>query len=154
MVMSYLSHSTMSNITRSATSNDSSSLSSSAASAVGVAPPAIPNSVKGDVGAAALLQVSAIQAAAIATAAANDAAAVNSAQNIIIKKHHTMFLQGAFGINPDGMAIVDQALLPKCVKKYKSNKTIGQYNDMVRCLTHWGDDEYLAAAPEDDQEAS
>jgi hypothetical protein len=55
MVMSYLSHSIMSNITRSATSNKSSSSSSSAASTVGVAPPAIPNSIKDVVGAAAFL---------------------------------------------------------------------------------------------------
>jgi hypothetical protein len=144
----------MSNITRSTTSNNSSSPSSSAASAVWVEPPAIPNPIERAVGAASFFQACASQAAAIATAAANDAAAINIAHAVIIKKHRTIFLQQAFGINPDGMAIVDQALLPKCVKKYKSNKTIGQYNDMVRCLTHWGDDEYLAAAPEDDQEAS
>jgi hypothetical protein len=90
----------------------------------------------------------------IATAAANDAAAVNTTHAIIIEKHCTMFLQQAFGINPDGTDIADQALLPKHVKKYKSVKTVDQYNNMVRCLTHWGDDEYLVAAPEDDREAS
>ncbi len=84
MVMSYLSQSTRSNITRSANNNNSSSPSSFAVSAVGVVPPAIPNSVKGAVGAAAFLQVCVTQAAAIATATANDAAAVNSAHNIII----------------------------------------------------------------------
>jgi hypothetical protein len=111
-------------------------------------PPATPNSIKGMVGAAAFLQTRATQAAAIATAAANDAAAISSAHNIIINKHCTMFLQRAFGINPDGMA-VDQALLPDRVKKYESVKTVDQYNNMVQCLTHWGDDEYLAAALED-----
>ncbi len=143
----------LSKITRSATSNKASSSSSSAASAVGIVPPAIPNSVEGMVGAAAFLQVHATQAAAIATAAANDAAAVSSAHNIIINKHRTMFLQRAFGIKPNGMA-VDQALLPDHAKKNKSVKTVDQYNDMVRCLTHWGDDEYLAAAMEDDMKAS
>jgi hypothetical protein len=59
-----------------------------------------------------------------------------------------MFLQRAFGINPNGMA-VDQAPLPNHIKKYKSVKIIDQYNNMVQCLTHWGDDEYLAAVPED-----
>jgi hypothetical protein len=49
---------------------------------------------------------------------------------------------------------VDQALLPDCAKKYKSAKTVDQYNDMVRCLTHWGDDEYLAAAVQDHLVAS
>ncbi len=92
------------------------------------------------------------QAAAIATAAANDAAATNTAHNIIIKKHCTMFLQHAFGINPNGTA-VDQALLPDCGKKYKSVESFNQYSNMVRCLTHWGDDEYLAASPEDNLEA-
>ncbi len=154
LVMSHLSHSTMSNITWSATSNNSSSLSSSAESAVGVVPPAVvPSLVEGAVGAAAFLQVRATQAAAIATAAANDAAAVSSAHSIIIGKHRTMFLQHAFGINPDGTA-VDQAVLTNCLKKYKSVKTIDQYNNMVRCLTHWGEDEYLAAAPEEDMKAT
>jgi hypothetical protein len=126
----------MSNITRSATSNKSSSSSSSAASAVGVVPPATPNFVKGTVGASAFFQVFATQAAAIATATAtNDAAAISSAHNMIINKHCTMFLKHAFGIKPDGMA-VDQALPPDCVKKYKSVKTVDQYNNMVRCLTH------------------
>jgi hypothetical protein len=64
-----------------------------------------------------------------------------------------MFLQRAFGINPDGTT-VDQAVLPNRLKRYKSVKTVEQYNDMVRCLTHWGEDEYLATAPEDDMEAS
>jgi hypothetical protein len=63
-----------------------------------------------------------------------------------------MFLQHAFGIKPDGTA-VDQALLPNRLKKYKSIKTVDQYNDMVRCLSHWGEDEYLAAAPEDNMKA-
>jgi hypothetical protein len=152
LAMSHLSHSTMSNIIRSAISNDSSSLSSSAASAIGLVPPAVPRSIKGAVGAAAFLQVRATQAAAIANAAANDAAAVSSAHGIILDKHHTMFLQRAFGINPDGTA-VDQAVLPDCLKKYKSVKTVDQYNNMVLCLTRWGKDEYLAAAPEEDMEA-
>jgi hypothetical protein len=109
-------------------------------------PPAIPNPIKGAVGAAAFLQARESQAAAIATAAANDAAAINTAHAIIIEKHCTMFLQWAFSINPNGMAIMDQALLLERVKKYKFIKTVGQYNDMVGCLTHWGDAEYLAAA--------
>ncbi len=94
----------------SATSNTLPSSSSSAASVVGVVPPAVPRSIKGAVGAAAFLQVRATQDAAIATAAANDAAAVSSAAAIILDKHCTMFLQHAFGINPDGTA-VDQTVL-------------------------------------------
>jgi hypothetical protein len=119
----------MSNITMSATSNKLSSLSSSAASAVGVVPLAVPRSVEGAVGAAAFLQVRATRAAAIATAAANDAAAVSSAHGIILDKHRTMFLQRAFSINLDGTA-VDQAVLPDRLKKYKSIKTVDQYNAM------------------------
>jgi hypothetical protein len=48
---------------------------------------------------------------------------------------------------------VDQAVLLDCPKKYKSVKTINQYNNMVQCPNHWGEDEYLAAAPEEDMEA-
>ncbi len=116
-------------------------------------PPAVPNSVQGTVGAAAFLQVHVTQAAAIATTAANNAAAISSAHNIIIVKHCTMFFQHVFGIKPNGTA-VDQALLPDRLKKYRSVKTVDQYNDMVWCLSHWREDEYLAAAPEDDMEAS
>jgi hypothetical protein len=147
--MSHLTHSVMSNITMSTTSIQSSSSSSSA---VGVVPPAVRRSVEGVVGAAAILQVQANQAAAIANTAANDAAAISSANSIILKKHRTIFLQRAFGINPDGTA-VDQTVFPNHQKKYKSIKTIKQYNNMVRCLTYWGEDEYLANAPEDDMEA-
>ena len=128
-------------------------MSSSAAFAVGVVPTAVPRSIEGAVGAATFLQVRATQAAVIANAAANDAAAVSSAHSSILKKHRTMFLQRAFGINPDGTA-VDQAVLLNCLKKYKSVKTVKQYNDMVRCLTYWGEDEYQATAPEDDMEGS
>ncbi len=81
-------------------------------------PPAVPRSIKGAVGATAILQVQANQAAAIASAAANDAAAVSSAYTVILEKYCTMFLQRAFGINPDGTA-VDQAVLPNRLKKYK-----------------------------------
>ncbi len=80
-------------------------------------PPAVPRSVEGAVGAAAVLQVRATQAAAIVSAAANDAAAISSAHGIILDKHCTMFLQRAFGINPDGAAL-DQAVLPDRLKKY------------------------------------
>ncbi len=144
----------MSNISQSTTTNYSSSTSSSAASALWVVPPAIPYPIKGAVGASSFLQAGASQAAAIATAATNDAAAVNTAHAFNIKKHCTIFLQQAFGIHPNGTAIVDQALLPKHVEKYKSVKTVDQYNNMVQCLTHLRDDEYLAAAPDDNLEAS
>jgi hypothetical protein len=63
-----------------------------------------------------------------------------------------MFLQRAFSIKLN-VTTVDQALLPNRVKEYKSIKTVDQYNNMVQCLTHWGDDEYLAAAPEEGREA-
>ncbi len=107
-------------------------------------PPAVPSSVQDAIGAAAFLQVCVTQAAAIATATANDAAAVSSTHNIIIEKHCSMFLQGAFGIKPNVTAVDDQALLSNCLKKYKSVKTVDQYNNMIQCLSHWGEDEYLA----------
>ncbi len=82
--MSCLTHSIVSNLTMSGTSIQLSSLSSSA---VGVVPLAVPSSVEGAVGATAILQVWANQAAVIASAAANDAAAVSSAHTVILKKH-------------------------------------------------------------------
>jgi hypothetical protein len=38
-------------------------------------------------------------------------------------------------------------------EEVQSIKTVDQYNNMVWRLTHWGEDEYLAAAPEEDMEA-
>ena len=85
----------------------------------------------------------------MAREAAADADALESAHFIIEAKHREMFLRRAFGINPDDMPIANRGP----IKPYKSVKTIEQYNDIVHILTHWGDDNFLAAAPENDSDA-
>jgi hypothetical protein len=65
-----------------------------------------------------------------------------------------MFLQRAFGINPDGTAITDASMLPGNLKKYKSVKTVEQYEDIIHVLNGWGDDVVLKHAPSDDSEAA
>jgi hypothetical protein len=65
-----------------------------------------------------------------------------------------MFLQRAFGINPDGMAITDASMLPGKLKKYKSVKTVEQYDEVIHVLTNWGDNAVLKYASSDDSEAS
>ncbi len=94
------------------------------------------------------------QAAAFAREAAADAQDFSNAHASIVAKHHKMFLQRAFGINPDGTSIIDASKLPKKLKKYKSVKTVEQYQDIICVLTNWGDDDVLKNASYDDSEAS
>lgn len=133
-----------------------STASTSSASAAG-APP-IPLGIlqgAGLRGPRAVLQQRADEAAAIAEEAAADADALHNAHEVIEAKHRKMFLERAFGINVDGTPIVaspGSSLVE--IKTYKSVKTVQQYEDIVRILTHWGDDAVLAAAPEDDPDAA
>jgi hypothetical protein len=108
-------------------------------------PPIIPNllSTYGLVGARAYFRAHTVQATAIAFAAANNTVAVDTAHTILLEKHCTMFLQRAFGVNLDGTSIQDQAILQEQSKKYKSVKTVEQYQDMIQCLSNWGDDVFL-----------
>ena len=79
-----------------------SSTSSSSASSVGARP--IPGNVlqRAQVsGPRAVLQQRAHEAAEAARDAAAHADALNNAHDVIEAKHHKMFLQKAFGINPD-----------------------------------------------------
>ena len=99
------------------------------------------------------LEEQAAQAAAIAREAAADAVEISSAHAFIVAQHRKI-LQKAFGINPDGSRITDPALLPDKSKKYKSVKTVKQYNDIVRIVSSWGDDAVLADSLPDDVEAA
>jgi hypothetical protein len=63
-----------------------------------------------------------------------------------------MFLQTAFGINPDGTPITDLSLCLDKLKKYNSVKSVEQYNDMINIITNWGDDAILREASSDDPE--
>ena len=81
-------------------------------SSVGNVAPAIPDSIMVRPIAfleerAAILSERADQAAAFAREAAADAQDFNNAHASIVLKHRKMFLQHAFGINPDGMVITD-----------------------------------------------
>jgi hypothetical protein len=96
----------------------------------------------------------AIQAAAVARDAAADAADINNAHAPIVSQHRKMFLARAFGINPDGMPIIDPSLLPEKLKTYKSVKSIEQYNYIIVVLTNWGDEAVLKAALPDDPDAN
>jgi hypothetical protein len=68
--------------------------------------------------------------------AANNAAAVVTAHSMLLEKHCKMFLQRAIGINPNGTPIQDQTLLPEKSKKYKSGKTVVQYQDIIQYLSN------------------
>ncbi len=85
---------------------------------------------------AAILSERADQAAAFAREAAANAQDFNNAHASIVAKHRKMFLQRAFGINPDGTAITDASKLPGNLKKYKSVKTVEQYEDIIRVLNN------------------
>jgi hypothetical protein len=131
-------------------------------SSVGNLAPAIPDSImargRGPIAfleePAAILSERADQAAAFAREAAADAQDFNNAHASIVAKHRKMFLQRAFGINPDGTAITDASLLPGKLKKYKSVKTVEQYEDIIRVLNNWGDNAVLKNASSDDSEAA
>ncbi len=131
-------------------------------SSVGNVAPAIPHSIltrgQGPIAfleeRAAILSEHADQAAAFAREAAADAQDITNAHASIVAKHRKMFLQHAFGINPDGTAITDASMLPGKLKKYKSVKTVEQYEDIIRVLTNWGDNAVLKNASSDDSEAA
>jgi hypothetical protein len=89
-------------------------------SSVGNVAPAIPHSImargQGPMAfleeRAAVLSERADQAAAFAREAAADAQDFSNAHASIVAKHRKMFLQRAFGINPDGTAITNVSMLP------------------------------------------
>jgi hypothetical protein len=62
---------------------------------------------------AAGFQQCAEKAIAAAQQAAADAAEIKDAHAKIVSQHRKLFLQKAFGINPDGTKITNLSLLPK-----------------------------------------
>jgi hypothetical protein len=62
----------------------------------------------------------------------------------LVNVHRRLFLRHAFGINPDGTPIPN---IDAPIKTYRAVKSPEQYAEIVRILTYWGDDEYLAKAP-------
>lgn len=154
MSMSTASRSTLTTNATGVTAG-SASTASTLPSSVGAAPePAPAPAPRGPVAAlkarAAVFEQCAVQAIAAAKQAAADAAVIDSAHASIVKQHRKLFLQKAFGLNPDGSKITNPALLPESSKIYRSVKSVAQYDDIVRILTNWGDDAVLAANPSDD----
>jgi hypothetical protein len=69
----------------------------------------------------------------------------------LVQMHHRLFLRKAFGINPNGTPIANiKEFNDEPPKVYRSVKSFEQYNNIVRILTYWGDDTFLATADEDD----
>ncbi len=123
----------MSQVSGSAVSTSLSNTTSASMSSSSGGDPAIPNPVPGPIieGAAlgpiaalekraAILGECAVWAAVVAREVAADAQEINNAHATIVSQHRKMFLQRAFGINPNGTAITDPALLPEKLKKYNS----------------------------------
>ncbi len=88
----------------------------------------------------------------MAREAAADAQEMKNAHATIVSQHQKMFLQTAFGINPDGTPITNLSLRPDKLKKYNSVKSVKQYNDMINIITNWGDNAVLREASPDDPE--
>jgi hypothetical protein len=135
---------TMANVTTIAAAGTTTLPRIGGGSFVGNVAPAIPHSIvargQGPIAfleeRAVILSERADQAAAFAREAAADAQDFTNAHASIVAKHRKMFLQHVFGINPDGTAITDASMLPGNVKKYKSVKTVEQYEDIIRVLTN------------------
>jgi hypothetical protein len=69
----------------------------------------------------------------------------------LVNAHRRLFLRKAFGINPDGTPISDiEENNDAPDKTYRVVKSVAQYNEIVRILTYWGDDAFLATADQSD----
>ena len=93
---------------------------------------------------AAMFSQRAEEAAAFARAAVIDAQDFTNAQASILAKHRKMFLERAFGIDPDGRTVIESK------KEFKSVKTYEKYNDMIHVISNWGDNVFLKEASVDD----
>ncbi len=73
----------------------------------------------------------------------------------LVNVHRRLFLQKAFGINPDGMPIpYIEEFNNEPIKTHRAVKTVAQYNEIVRLLMYWGNGKFLASAKDDDPDAS
>jgi hypothetical protein len=97
---------------------------------------------------AAMLSQRADEAAAFARAAVTDAQDVTNAHASILAKHRKMFLERAFGIDPDGRTVIELK------KEFKSVKIYKKYNDMIHVISNWGDSAFLKEASVDDPVAN
>ena len=130
--------------------NDTPTLMSTLSSSVtGAAPPVleIPTPATEDVPrpgtTVGYLNSRARHAANVAIAAAEIATDVGEAHKTLIENHRRLFLENAFGLNVDGTSLGED-FMPK--KQFRSVKSVEQYNQMVRILSRWGDDEFVKNA--------
>jgi hypothetical protein len=73
----------------------------------------------------------------------------------LVNVHRRLFLRKAFGINPDGTPIPNiEDFNDEPIKNYRFVKTVAQYNEIVRVLTYWGDDKFLASKEDNDPEVA
>ena len=73
----------------------------------------------------------------------------------LVNAHRRLFLRKAFGINPDGTPIPNiEDFNDEPIKTYRFVKSVEQYAEIVRILTYWGDDAFLATADEGDPDVS
>lgn len=108
-----------------------------------------PSDLGGALGAAGQREA---HARAFAIDATKDADDAESGVLALRAKHKKIFLMTAFGINPDGTKITDRTLVPETIPRYRSVKTVEQYEEMIYILSNWGDDDELALLPRDDPE--
>jgi len=161
--MSAITRSTLTSRSSSTQRTASTSSSSSSPIVVGVVPaldsdPLGVPTVEGAGGPVASLEARAAvfkQCAAQAMAAADEAVAdtsrINSAHAEIVDQHRKLFLAKAFRVNPDGTAITNPALLlTDKTPEYNSVKSVEQYDYIIHCLTHWGDNSMLKTLPDDE----
>jgi hypothetical protein len=73
----------------------------------------------------------------------------------LVNVHRRLFLRKAFGINLNGTPIPNiEEFNDAPIKTYRAVKTLAQYNEIIRVLTYWGDDKFLATAEDDDPDVS
>jgi len=73
----------------------------------------------------------------------------------LVNFHRRLFLRKAFGINLDGAPIPNiEEFNDAPIRTYRAVKTLAQYNEIVRILTYWGDDEFLVTAEDSDPAVS
>jgi hypothetical protein len=69
----------------------------------------------------------------------------DNAMLYLVNVHRRLFLLKAFGINLDGTPIPNiEEFNDAPIKTYRAVKSLAQYNEIVRVLTYWGDDKFLA----------
>ncbi len=84
---------------------------------------------------AAILSQRTVQAERVARESAADAQEMKNAHATIVSQHQKMFLQTAFGTNPNGTPITDPSLCPDKLKKYNAVKSVEQYNEIINIIT-------------------